>query len=319
MNKTARTIGRFLLALGLLLSMGAAASAYTRIDVDRVCSLSISCASGSGALRGAVFCIYRVAETSDAGRYTVTEPFTEYPVRFEGLDSTGWLDLSATLAAYAARDDLQPAARGATGEDGSVKFTGLDAGLYLVVGDSVTEEGLSYSPTPFIASLPGLEAGDGWEYDVTTEVKFEITDAGGAGKTTRRSVTKVWEDYGGQELPGSVTVQLLKDGAVYAEAALSEENGWSCRWTGLEDGCNWQLTEKDVPEGYTVSVSRDGTAFTVTNTGTSGVSGETGIQSDATLAQTGQLWWPVPLLAGCGLALFALGWCLVFLEGKKDA
>lgn len=39
--------------------------------------------------------------------------------------------------------------------------------------------------------------------------------------------------------------------------------------------------------------------------------------SDSTLPQTGQLNWPIPILAVSGLALFAIGWVLR-LEKKKD-
>ena len=35
------------------------------------------------------------------------------------------------------------------------------------------------------------------------------------------------------------------------------------------------------------------------------------------LPQTGQLNWPVPVLAGAGLVLFALGWWLCFGQRKR--
>lgn len=40
---------------------------------------------------------------------------------------------------------------------------------------------------------------------------------------------------------------------------------------------------------------------------------------DPTLPQTGQLWWPVPLLAVSGMAFFALGWFLFVTRRKRDA
>lgn len=55
-------------------------------------------------------------------------------------------------------------------------------------------------------------------------------------------------------------------------------------------------------DNNTVTVSREGETFLVTNTGH-------GPQNpgEPTLPQTGSLWWPVPLLAACGLICLALG------------
>ena len=41
-------------------------------------------------------------------------------------------------------------------------------------------------------------------------------------------------------------------------------------------------------------------------------------KSDPPLIQTGQLNWPIPILAGAGIILFAFGWYLTFLRKGKD-
>lgn len=41
-------------------------------------------------------------------------------------------------------------------------------------------------------------------------------------------------------------------------------------------------------------------------------------EPDPTLPQTGQLWWPVPLLAAAGMTLFAAGWVLTRSKGQRD-
>ena len=105
-------------------------------------------------------------------------------------------------------------------------------------------------------------------------------------------------------------MQLLRDGEVYRSALLNDSNDWSYTWEGLESGHRWQVTEQDVPEGYQMSVSQDGTVFWVTNTWspeetpTPSTPEET---PSGTLPQTGQLWWPVPLLLGAGLLLLLWG------------
>ena len=48
---------------------------------------------------------------------------------------------------------------------------------------------------------------------------------------------------------------------------LTEDDHWCRTWNGLEPGHRWQVTEPEVPEGYTVSVSRQRELFAVTNSG----------------------------------------------------
>lgn len=346
MNKICKTTGWLLLVLVLLLSMSVTAFAYTRIDVDAETSLTLKYVSGSAALAGADFRLYKVAEISETNQYTLTEDFEKYSVSLENLDSAGWLDLAATLAAYASRDGLTSAAKGVTSSAGTVTFSNLSVGLYLVVGSPITIGNYTYSPTSFLISLPSLNDEDVWEYDVTAEVKFEKDYEGGGTGTTRRTAVKVWKNGEGENQPKSVTVQLLQNSEVFSEVVLSEENNWEYTWESLPDGYNWQLVEKEVPDGYTVSVSQNGLKFTVTNAYTPDTP-DTPYEPDTPdtpntpntpntpdtpdtpdtpntpdepkLPQTGQLWWPIPLLAGCGLALFAAGWGLVFLKRKKDA
>ena len=126
-------------------------------------------------------------------------------------------------------------------------------------------------------------------------------------------VLKVWRG-GAQQRPEEIRVQLLRDGKVCDTVTLSAENGWRHTWEGLDAAHGWQVVEQTVPEGYTVSISREGVTFVITNTlkpseepeptpGTPDTPGEN-------LPQTGVLWWPVPLLAVLGALLLLLGWGL---------
>ena len=64
----------------------------------------------------------------------------------------------------------------------------------------------------------------------------------------------------------------------------------------------YSVKEINIPKGYTATYQQNGFTFTVTNT--------------STLIQTGQLKWPIPVLAGAGLLLFAGGWIL-YSKGKR--
>jgi hypothetical protein len=61
--------------------------------------------------------------------------------------------------------------------------------------------------------------------------------------------------------------------------------------------------EKEVPKGYTVTYNKNGNRYTIYNT--------------RALVKTGQLRWPVPVLAVGGLVLIAAG-VLVRCRGKKS-
>lgn len=322
-----------LLLAGILLP--STAMARGMVEVDRTdCALSIQYPCS-----GITFRLYRVADISAPGDFTLTEDFKRYPVSLTGLDSTGWRNLANTLGGYIARDRLSPADTQTTSRTGQLTFSGKTPGLYLVTWDRHTTDGYTYVPQPLLVSLPGLDQDDNWVYALDAVPKYDKDkepDEPDGPDTVDRRVWKVWKDDGTKR-PGSVTVQLLRDEEVYNEMVLSAGNNWKHTWTDLDAKYNWQVVEKTVPDGYTVTVSRDGITFVVTNTQTpsdiSDPSDEPELPDvpnepdmpdkpdtpdgpgvpqtrpdEPDIPQTGQLWWPVPLLACGGMGLFLAGW-----------
>jgi len=97
---------------------------------------------------------------------------------------------------------------------------------------------------------------------------FTITNTKGAPpETISVKVTKVWkgEDPG---RPDSVAMQLYQDGeASGIPVTLSEGNGWTYTWNGLDKGPVWAVDEVNVPTGYSKGVTGDAAnGFVVTNT-----------------------------------------------------
>ncbi|MBQ3591711.1 MAG: Cna B-type domain-containing protein, partial [Clostridia bacterium] len=110
-----------------------------------------------------------------------------------------------------------------------------------------------------------------------------------------RAVLKVWKDDGhSEERPAEVQAVLLCDGEVYEIVTLNEAGGWKHQWTGLDGTKEWTVEEYTVLEKYTSSVAQDGDLFVITNTYTE-------------IPQTGQLWWPVPMLLAAGMGLILVG------------
>ena len=116
---------------------------------------------------------------------------------------------------------------------------------------------------------------------------------------TEIEVEKEWKDSGHEKArPEGIEVQLLRDGEVYETVILNGGNDWSWAWSGLEAGHDWTVKEKTVPKGYAADIKQNGGKYTITNTYT---------PQEPKLPQTGQLWWPIPVLFCAGMLSFVIG------------
>lgn len=334
--------------LGMLLWLPQTALAAGEMDTAKATSLTISypCTDTS-------FQLFRVADVSPEARFTLCGAFKQYPVSLTNLDAAGWRATAQTLAGYASRDRLLPDATGKTDASGRYTFTGLSTGLYLLVGERHTQDGRTYTPMPCLVSLPGMAEDGSWNYDPAVRPKYESEGGNGGGggsssTTINRQAVKIWNDQGQSSArPAEIVVQLLRDGQVQEEVTLSAANGWRYDWSKLDSSHIWAVVEKDVPGDYTVQISREGTAFVITNTAVTDIpepgvpggdtpsggapdepnlpplpdeeipdenpptSGWTEVPgtpvTETKLPQTGELWWPVPFLAMGGLVLLTAG------------
>ena len=294
--------------------------------------------------------LYRVADVSETGAFTLTGDFAAYPVTLQNLSDTEWQQLADTLVGYVGRDGLTALDSGKTDTDGTLVFPcqqqNLHPGLYLVVIQRLQEGRYTYIAKPFLTCLPGLlQNEDTWAYDVIVTPKYERDyDTSDTPATVTRKVLKVWKDDGKKSTrPKEITVQLLQNGSVYDTVALREDNNWRYTWEKLDKNYDWTVVEKEV-DGYTVRVSQEGTAFVITNTYDADVPETTTavtttvrdpaeppsasteppsepIEPEDTpnrpqLPATGQLWWPVTVLAAVGLLLILAG--VLWNRGADD-
>lgn len=297
-----RTIISVGLALMMLLAIGT--TAFASLDFGRTGSITVTLRDNSDEHRpisGGTFTLRMVAEAVSENNnlsYVFTPEFAESGVDLSDLNAEG---LSEQLAAYAEEEQIQGITR-SSGEEGSVTFSDLVLGLYLIVQEGSVE---GYYPIdPFIVSVPMTNAdGTGWIYDVNASPKAEIRPI---PEYMDLTVRKVWEDNDNEEgnRPVSVTIQLLQNGTVYDTIVLSEENNWEYTWEDLSAEYSWTVREIDVPSGYMVTYEYGEFIIIIKNT--------------EKLTQTGQLNWPIPVLAGAGLVLLMGGWMMRFNKRKKD-
>lgn len=125
-----------------------------------------------------------------------------------------------------------------------------------------------------------------------------------SGGSTYLTVKKAWAGDADalSKRPDSVGITLYNGTTAVETVQLGAWNDWTYTWSGLDENGDWGVLEV-VPKGYSPTYSVNGREITVTNT--------------ATLIQTGQLNWPIPVLGGLGALLVVLG-AVTLLRKRKD-
>lgn len=305
-------------------------------------SISIVC-----PVEGMELSLYRVAEYEESGSFTLTEQFQKYPVSLEQKSQEGWQGAADALADYIRRDGITADAVLASGSDRTVCFTDLNRGLYLVLGQTteLQEDGKTqiYEPQTALIALPEDSQGtsEGMDpYQVTAVLKFEKNDKPGNPEETKIHVLKVWKQDQEKERPDSIVVELLQtdvegNTTVVDRQTLTKENQWSYTWKNLSTLMRWSVSEAEVPNGYTVAVTREGDTVVLTNTAkesgnpdgevnppskkpTDKTVNKTTDKTSDKLPQTGQLWWPVLVLLFAGAICLLVGRVLRDRKEEKN-
>ncbi len=321
--KIYKKIGVLLAAAVILIYNVVPTFAAENINPNRSISLTLFYHDGDTSLTGVEFSVYQVATADECGNFTVTKEFSKYNVNIDNSTPEDWKTLASTLEGYVLRDKLVPVDSQKTNEQGLALFpnkaTTLTPGLYLVLGTCHTQNETVYETLPFMILMPMQDQDTGgWNYDVTVSPKYASRSQHKDGTITCK-VLKVWKDKGNEmNRPEGVVVQLLRDGEIYDTVTLNTENNWRYKWSDLDIAYQWRVVEKEL-EDYTVEISKEGITFVITNTYMSNspnVPAEPSTPSENTLPQTGQLWWPVPLLVAAGLIMILIG--LLIFRGIKN-
>ena len=154
--------------------------------------------------------------------------------------------------------------------------------------------------------------------------KFIVTDVKNS-KMTKYTLKKVWDNERDilEYRPDGIDVEIYLDGEVYETVNLNKDNDWTYQWNSDENG-DWNFKELDVPEQYEVAIKIGENNITITNRLRDDVTGtpqpeppKDDTTTDEDIPQTGQLWWPVPVMAVVGVLLIVLGLKLGF-KGEKE-
>ncbi len=319
--------GIFLSFLLLLLLWSAPVFAAGAIDTSRPVTLTIQYQEAEKVVSGVPFALYRVADVSPYGEYTVSDEFKNYipETAFAGDDGRA---LAETLAGQIAANKIAPLDEGTTDAQGQLRFPvkqkELLPGMYLAVAQVLTKDKVSYTTEPFFVALPGADtAANDWNYDVLAVPKHTAEPVPDEPEKTSLKVLKVWKDEGYEKLrPTAVVVKLYQNGEIYGkEVTLTEANNWRYTWEDLPvydssgKKIDWKLTENTI-RGYIGKVVLEKDTFTVTNTINKNETPLSELPGSSKLPQTGLLWWPVPLLAFAGVICLLLG--RIFKRGRHE-
>lgn len=213
--------------------------------------------------------------------------------------------------AYMLKHELEPVASLQTDEQGRVVFSDLEDGTYLLVGSA---HRVGEQVCQIDMSLLKLPLADG-SANVVVDTKYELKDE---VPVTEYRVIVIWLDAKTRAAhPDSVEIHRYRNGEIFDTITVGTTENWQYRWEETDPAAEWAVVE-EVPAGYTVSYEREGNTFLIYNqpeeeeptdpTETDPTETKPTEPDGPKLPQTGQLWWPVPVLAILGMVLVMLGW-----------
>ncbi len=317
LNKMQNRIVAFILAFIAVfaLSFTATAAETDAFNTQQKGQLTVTLKSGDETVSGGTLSVYYVAVASVSGssvRYTYTPLYASCSI---DVDDTSNTALVGELESLASADT--PFATATVGSDGKATFNNLSTGLYLVVQSSSED----YTMQSFVVSVPSYEDGV-WSFAASANPKVELsedyggnTNTGGSGDTNNEGGTGTDGTDGSNGTNGS-NGSNGTNGSDSASGTNGTDGSNGSNGSDGSDGANGAsgLGVTDGSNGSDGSSSNGYSYHTISPSGSSGSS-----SSSTTLPQTGQLYWPIPVLIGAGVVLIVAGLVLRSRKRKKDA
>lgn len=174
-----------------------------------------------------------------------------------------------------------------TDDSGTVIFEDLPDGMYLCKQKNTDLDSPAF--IPFLVSIPAV-TDQGLQYSWVASPKIESVPS-----SQSLTIRKVWNDDG-KDRPDSIQVQIYIDNQPERIISLSQNEDWKVEIHDLPSG---KVSAQEIQEKRKCecTITQTDHELILTNT--------------PTLINTGQLNWPIPLLALMGLILAALGWLIL--------
>lgn len=245
------------------------------------------------------------APDKEAG-YSLVGAFAELPIKLYDISSQAeWSNILSTLVSYIEADGIKPDYIAVTDAEGCVRHKGIKEGIYLTLSVNASEAKLVFES--FLTVVPMTDEKGELNYNVVAKPKYQSVAPDGG--ESEYKVIKQWRDYGSSKRPSYIEVDILKDGVFVGTQKLNDQNNWCYSWTVKNDGSQWQAVERNVPKGYSVTVTKNQTTIIITNTAN---------ETEENPPQTGDsaMMWQWIVAMGISGAVFIL---LALWQKKKDA
>ena len=157
-------------------------------------------------------------------------------------------------------DQISCDSEGYTNSRGTLTFSGLEDGLYLVWGDILKIGYTTYIPSAVFFEMNGEQAAVLNTYPKI--VLYTLNE-----NEVVYSVQKVWlnDEHQKWDRSTSITVERYRDNKYYDEIELNESNHWLYEWEDSDDHI-WFVNEKIIPTNYTVAYRNTHTQYLIINT-----------------------------------------------------
>lgn len=232
------------------------------IDLDRDNNVILNYYYDDYELNGLNVDIYYVASIDEEIQYHLSSEFMNYPIAVNGIKfQDEWKILEDTLESYIIADDII-ADYSVMVSGNRIQLDGLKSGLYFVKTDMLDNDNYSLLFESFFINLPGIDNDGNWNYDVSVYPKAEEFNK--KYEKINYSVIKEWVDDG-IDRPLSVDIEIYRDGDLFCSQVLSNDNNWNYQWEVADDSSIWTVVERNVDDGYNVSILKRDNKFIVVN------------------------------------------------------
>lgn len=237
-------------------------SAKEKIDISRKGSLTLNYNYDDYLFDNINVKIYKVASVTNDFQYQISPNFLEHPININGIIfKEEWNILENTLNSYIIADDIKEDSSHLV-EDNTLRIENLEVGLYFIKTKTIDNKDYKLIFDDFLINIPNLDDDGYWDYDVNIYPKIEqyIPEY----EKITYTVIKEWQDDSNNR-PNQIEIEIYKDDVLMEKKTLSSLDNWKYSWDTIDDGSNWTVIERNIPDNYSVSIINKSNKFIIIN------------------------------------------------------